>query len=210
MKRAVALALIAALAGSCATGPRDSEGHPRTALDRSIGQCVATMAISTIAGALLGAAINRRNGAATGAAIGAGAGAVQCAIIIALNNEQDRERIRQAEQAALVAGRSSTTTYLGSDGKQSTIQTRIAAAPLPASLVGVTTGLTARASASPGLSAPAAPSMSTAGGETIVGPCRRVQQTITVADQGTASLPEEYSCRTAQGDYTTISEKPTS
>src|SRR3569832_1169782 len=113
--RPIAAMLAAVMLVSCAMGSWDKDGHPRTALDRSIGQCIATMAISTIAGALLGAAINRRNGAATGAAIGAGAGAVQCAIIFSLNNDQDLQRIRDAEQAAYNSCRSTTTQFVGNE-----------------------------------------------------------------------------------------------
>src|SRR3569832_130116 len=189
--RPIAAMLAAVMLASCATGPRDKDGHPRTALDRSIGQCIATMAISTIAGALLGAAINRRNGAATGAAIGAGAGAVQCAIIIALNNEQDRQRIRDAEQAAYNSGRSTTTQFVGQDGTPRSIHTSVAAAPMPAQLL-----------------TPAG-----AGGGTsddnsaIVGPCRSAQTQI-VAAQGTVNLEPEIVCRTTQGDWITYNGKP--
>ncbi len=185
MKRAVALVLVAALASSCATGPRDADGHPRTALDRSIGQCIVSIGLGAIAGALLGAAINRRGGAGTGAAIGAGAGAVECAIIVAVNNEEDRARIRQAEQAAYSSGQGSTTQYAGEDGTARIIKTSVQTVATPTQPAGA------------------------GDGEVIVGPCRRAQTSITVGDKGTVALPPELVCRTAQGDYVPYSGKTT-
>jgi hypothetical protein len=102
-----------------------------------------------------------------------------------VNNEQDRERIRQAEQAAYTSGRSSTTKFTGQDGTERVVSTTVAAAPIPAQLT-----------------TPSNP------GDAIVGPCRRAQTQITVGGQGTASLNAEIVCRTAQGDYVGVDTKP--
>src|SRR3569623_146190 len=97
--RAIAIIVAAALTLSgCATG---NPGEQKTALDRSVGDCVASVAVGALVGALLGAAAGGRRGVGTGAAIGAGAGTDACAEIVAMNNKQDRERIQQARMAAL-------------------------------------------------------------------------------------------------------------
>jgi len=118
---------------------------------------------------------------------------VQCAIIIALNNEQDRERIRQAEQAAYSSGRSTTTQFVGRDGMARTIRTSVAAAPIPAQLVTPASGGAAADSSA----------------DAIVGPCRSAQTQIIAPNQGTVTLDPELVCRTAQGDWIAVNAKPT-
>ena len=184
--RPVATLMIAALlTGACATGPRDSEGRPRTALDRSIGQCAVSIIGGALVGALLGAA-TRRGGAGTGAAIGAGVGTVACVIILAVNNEEDRERIRQAQQRAYQAGRSATVQYVGQDGAPRFIKTSVEQLSIQ-------------------------PQASTGDpNETFVGPCRRAQTSITVGNKGTVALDSEVVCRTSMGDYLPYTQKTVS
>ncbi|MBS0469844.1 MAG: hypothetical protein JSR60_02145 [Proteobacteria bacterium] len=167
----------AMLLSSCATTGTDGSHKPRTALERSIGQCILSVGVGALVGALLGGAINRRGGAGTGAAIGAGAGAVACAVILAVNNEKDRERIRQNEQAAYTTGKPQTARYVSDDGSERYIKTSVQTLPTPqAGTVGPN-------------------------GETITGPCRRAQTTISITGKGSAALDSEVVCRTAQGDY---------
>lgn len=172
---AVATSVLLVTSG-CATTGNDGSGAPRTALDRSINQCIGTVVGGALLGALLGGVARPRGGAATGAAIGAGAGAVACAVIIAMNNQQDRERIRQSQINALNANASDTSQYVGSDGQSRTVRTTIQPAAMPTVMAG-------------------------ASGPAIVGPCRRAQTQITVQGKGTANLDAEVVCRTAAGDW---------
>lgn len=150
----------------------DGGSGEETALDRSIHQCIGSVIIGTALGALIGAASHR---VGQGAAIGAGAGGVACAVFMAMNNAQDKQRIRQSELAAASSGRNQSVSYAGSDGQQRTVSTSVQPAAVPASAA--------------------------ANGNTVVGPCRRTQTQISVAGQGSASLPPELVCRTTQGDW---------
>ena len=128
-RRPMAVFLILSMTvGGCAGAGGDNQ--PRTALDRSVGQCMASVAVGALLGALIGSA--SRN-AGRGAAIGAGAGAVACAVIVAANNAEDRERIRQSRLAALQSGKDDTAQYTGKDGNSRIIRTSVQSIPTPAS-----------------------------------------------------------------------------
>jgi hypothetical protein len=172
-----ALLILTMTLGGCATAGGDDQ--PRTALDRSVGKCVASVAVGALLGALIGAA--SRN-AGRGAAIGAGAGAVACAVIIAANNAEDRERIRQSRLAALKSGKDDTSQYTGKDGDTRMIRTSVQSVPMPAN-------------------APAS--------SDIVGPCRRSQTHITIQNKGTAELDPETVCRTSAGDWVPLQPQKT-
>ncbi len=177
-RRPMAVFLILSMTvGGCAGAGGDNQ--PRTALDRSVGQCMASVAVGALLGALIGSA--SRN-AGRGAAIGAGAGAVACAVIVAANNAEDRERIRQSRLAALQSGKDDTAQYTGKDGNSRIIRTSVQSIPTPAS-------------------APA--------GSNIVGPCRRAQTHITIQSKGTAELDPETVCRTAAGDWVPLQAQKT-
>jgi uncharacterized membrane protein YebE (DUF533 family) len=166
---ALALAFALTLSGCASTG----DGS-RTALDRSIGKCALSIGAGAILGALIGAASGRK-GAGTGALVGAGAGTVACAVILAMNNEQDKARVRAEQAATLNSGHATQETYVGDDGQARTIRTSVEAANIP-------TAVNATATASPTI-------------------CRRTQTQITVQGKGSATLDPEISCRTAQGDW---------
>jgi hypothetical protein len=184
LRPVAAIVAAALLLTSCATVNADGTSRPRTALERSIGQCLVSVGLGALVGALIGAAVNRRGGAGTGAAIGAGAGAVACAIILAVNNAEDRQRIADSEQKAYSTGQSQTARYTGSDGRERLIQTSVQTVPLPH----------------------VAPDN---GAGQIVGPCRRAQTTISISGQGgSAPLGWETVCRTSQGNYVPI-DNPT-
>lgn len=187
IRRPLAAFLVMALAvsGCASTG---QPGEPRTALDRSVGQCAASLAVGAILGALVGAAAGGRNAAGQGAAIGAGAGAVACAVIIAANNAEDRERIRQSRLAALQSGKDDVTQYTAQDGSSHVVRTSVQSVPVPAQ---------------PQVMAGAAAN----GG--ITGPCRRAQAQITIPGKGTAALEPETVCRTVQGDWVPLDAKKT-
>lgn len=169
----VAICTLATLAlAGCAT----TQGRPQqNALDRSINQCVGAVVI----GALLGTAIASKN-RGKGALIGAGVGTVACGVLIAINNAQDKQRVREAQVVALNSGGQRTEQFVGQDGQPRVVQTSVSEVSTPP----------ARAIATTSTSSP----------DAFVGPCRNAQTAITVQGQ-TAQLPPELYCRTAGGDW---------
>jgi hypothetical protein len=168
------IAITAYLSGCVTQGGQ----HADSALNRSIGGCVASVLVGAALGAALGAATHNKAG--TGAAIGAGGGAVVCAVLMAVNNAQDKERIRQNQLAALESGRSRTDNYMGSDGLQRKVSTTVEDVGLPGALNDSPTAT---------------------GADPIVGPCRRTSTGIEVTGKGTSNLDSGVVCRTAQGNY---------
>jgi hypothetical protein len=90
----ITLAAALALAG-CAT-----TGGQQTAVQRAMGQCVATVGIGALAGAVIGNNTGSGN-AQRGATVGALAGAGVCGFLLYRASEADKARIRQLEIAAL-------------------------------------------------------------------------------------------------------------
>ena len=168
--RASVLLLSISLSLSGCAGAVGSDGQPRSALERSVGTCI----VSVGAGVLVDMLTNKQRIGA-GTAVGAGL----CAVVLAMNNEEDKRRVREAQLAALNADTDRTETYVGKDGNERTIKTSVQPASTP-------TNLTARAASD---------------GTKFVGPCRQTQSEITVQGKGTASLDPEMVCRTAQGDW---------
>lgn len=170
--RAVSAGFIAAsiILSGCASGGLSASGQPRTALERSVGTCL----VSVGAGVLVDMLTNhRRIGAGT--AVGAGL----CAVVLAVNNEADKQRIQQSQQAALNAGKDRTDQYVGDDGNARIIRTSVHPSDAPSDL-----------------NARLAPD-----GSKFVGPCRKAQTEISVQGKGSASLDPETVCRTAQGNW---------
>ncbi|MBV9569930.1 MAG: hypothetical protein JO056_01645 [Alphaproteobacteria bacterium] len=168
--RGTLLALVTGLAVSGCAGTTGSDGKPRSALERSVGTCVLSVGAGVLVDMLTN---NKRLGAGT--AVGAGL----CAVVIAMNNEEDKRRVRESQLAALNAGKDRTDTYVGKDGNTRTIRTSVHPSAAP-------TDLKAHAAAD---------------GTKFVGPCRRTQTEISVQGKGSASLDPEVVCRTAQGDW---------
>lgn len=172
--RTVSMLLAATfLVSACATqefGP-DGRPLPRTALQKSIGPCLASIGIGLAVDLLL--SNKKRPGAGT--AVGAGL----CAVILIVNNEEDKKRIRESQLAALEAGQNRTDTYVGQDGQARFIKTSVQAEQAP----------------------PQMASYPLPNGDRFVGPCRRSQTTISVADKGNADLDADVYCRTAQGNW---------
>ena len=170
----LAISLICQVTAACVgSGPNGQ----MTALDKSINECAGSLLIGTALGALAGAAINHKAG--QGALYGAGAGGVMCAVFLAMNNAQDKARVRQSEIAAATSGNATTDQYVGNDGATRVIKTSVQSVSPPVNLA---------SNAGPN-------------GEQFVGPCRRTQTNISVQGQGQASLDPEVVCRTAQGDW---------
>jgi uncharacterized protein YcfJ len=188
---AIALCTATVMLSACVT----MAGREQTVLERSISECIASIGIGAVVGAVFGSLAGRPG---RGAAIGAGVGTVACGVLIAINNARDKQRIRDAEQRALNTGRDTTEQFVGNDGQTRIVQTSVQDVETPPELVAgvtvasrpATTGTTA------GVSTAVAPSSPT----TFVGPCRMAQSKITVKGE-TAQLPSEVLCRTSQGDW---------
>lgn len=187
--RATFCAIVAVTLAGCAT----TQGGPRqSALDRSISQCMATVAI----GALLGGLVSHDN-RRKGALIGGGLGAVACGVLIAINNERDKQQIRDAQLVALNAGTPQTQQFVGNDGQTRVVQTSVqeVATPPARVMAAVPTPPMSGGNPNPGSTMAGATSP-----DTFVGPCRNAQTTITVQGQSAQLSPDLY-CRTAGGDW---------
>lgn len=159
-----------ALAVSGCAGAVGPDGQPRSALERSVGTCI----VSVGAGVLVDMLTNKKRLGA-GTAVGAGL----CAVVLAMNNEEDKRRVHEAQLAALNAGKDRTDSYVGQDGDQRVIKTSVTPAAAPLDLN----------------------KKLASDGANFVGPCRRTQTEISVQGKGSASLDAEVVCRTAQGDW---------
>jgi len=175
--RVTAIAVAAAFAlTSCAT--TGNNGEPQTALDRSVNQCVASVVIGAIAGALVGAAAGGKNGVGKGALIGTGGGLVVCAVILAVNNEQDRAHIQQA-QAQAVRNGTYQESYVGSDNQPRFIKASFG--PQAGPMNSKTT-------------------VSSPDGGVFTGPCRPLNTDISIPGKGTSQLSDYY-CQTSMGNW---------
>lgn len=158
----------------------------RTAMDRAIGECVASVVISAGIGALAGAALNGRGGAGRGAIIGGVAGVGACAVLMQVAAAEDRARVREAELAAIKSNSSRTTSFANKSGKKVAVTTSVATAPVPKS----------RPTASGTTTAKAKPEFTA---------CRYSQQTVSVEGQS-ASSQKQLWCRLNTGDWKPISD----
>ena len=173
----------------------------QTAVQRAIGQCAVTVG----GGALLGAVIGNNTGdgdAGTGAVIGAVAGAGACAFLLYRASEQDKQRIRELELAALNAEQTGRTvnTFTAENGTdQITVETFTEEAPreeLPEAVQAAYV--------------PDAPVVAPAAGTEVAGAeapekisytnCRYVTQSISVGDDNLQG-DRQLTCRTTTGDW---------
>lgn len=154
-----------------------------TAMDRAWGQC----GVAVVGGAVLGAIIgnntgsgNAQRGAGTGGLVGVGI----CGVLLAMASEEDKQRIREAEYAALETGEDREDTYIGTDGKRRTILVRTDDAPAREwSVPADATQTAGTPDQKPG---------------TVTDICRYRQTTLTVEDTGSGSLDRELVCRNPQ------------
>ena len=161
------------------------DGQPQTAVDKAVQRCVGTVLVGAVGGALIGAAAGGKRGAATGGLIGGGAGGAMCAVMLAVANKEDRERIRQIEQAAVAQGASKTETY-SHEGVARRVETRVSAYSLAPSEA---------AAPPPSDGAAAAPGSKV---------CRYAETTIEVAGKGTANTGKQLYCRADNGDWAPV------
>lgn len=151
-------------------------------IDSVASRCVASIVGGALVGGLLGAARGGGRNIGAGAAIGAGAGGALCAVMAALD-QQDRERIKQAQLAAARTGMIQNVAYTGHDGLQRRVTVKPSAAMPRTTLVSATT-----------LPAASAPSTS--------GPiCRSVETSASVASKGSADVPAQIVCRNESGEW---------
>jgi hypothetical protein len=165
----------------------------QTAMDRAIGQCVASVVISAGIGALAGAAIDGSSGAGRGALIGGAAGIGACAVLMQVAAAEDRARVRDAERAAVAANASQTTRFSNDSGRNVAVTTNISNAPIP----------TPRKAASSSTAAKAAPAKAAADAKPQFTACRYSQQTVSVDGQS-ASGGRQLWCRLDTGDWKPI------
>src|SRR5689334_21701470 len=102
--------LCVALVG-CAT--TESDGAPRSELDKAIGRCVISVGAGAILGAIVGNNAGRGN-AGRGAVIGAAAGGVLCAVMLKV--ARDKDEILARQKAAVAQGGFQRTTFQGKEG----------------------------------------------------------------------------------------------
>jgi hypothetical protein len=165
----VSILLVVSLTLAGCAGAVGPDGKPRSALERSIGTCL----VSIGAGILFDMLANKKRIGA-GTAVGAGV----CAVVLVLNNEEDKQRVRQAELRAYEAGKDSEESYVGQDNRTRFVKVAVHPVDMPTSL-----------------------NTKAADGSSFVGPCRRTQTSVTVQGQGTADLGAEVVCRTNMGDW---------
>lgn len=162
---------------SCTTMGTGGNGGPRTALDRSINQCIASVLVGALAGALIGSATGKRN-VGKGAMIGAGGGLVVCAVILAVNNAEDRKHIQQAQALALNTNRPYQDQYTGPDGQPHIVKASFGTQDMPFQTQ---------------------TSLPSPDGGVFVGPCRTLSTEISTP-AGTSQLGDQY-CRTSLGSW---------
>ncbi|MBB4953896.1 hypothetical protein H4S14_001956 [Agrobacterium vitis] len=185
-KSAVALVVIMATTLSgCVTTGGGAGFATQTAMDKAIGQCVASVVISAGIGALAGAALGGNKGAGRGAVIGGVAGVGACAVLMQVAAAEDRARVRDAERNAVAANSSSTTSFSNKSGKTVVVRTSVSNAPVPKAKPGVSS--TAVANAEPKFTA-----------------CRYSEPTVNVDGQS-ASGGKQLWCRLNTGDWKAVS-----
>lgn len=98
-------------------------------MERAIANCLGGVVVGAIGGAILGEVFGGNPG--SGAAIGAAVGVGRCAILVQLAAEEDKQKLREAELAALEANTTTTRSIVTQSGKTATVTTRVSNAPIP-------------------------------------------------------------------------------
>lgn len=188
-----------ALVSGCAT----LNGENQTAVQRAMGQCAVTIGGAAIIGAVIGNNVGDGD-AGAGALAGAAVGAGVCGFLLYRASEEDKQRIRDLELAALNNQQVGTTTetFMSTNGEDEiTVVTSVAEVPddeLPEIKF---------ASYTPEVDAPVletagADSADTAPAEIEVEytNCRYIKQDMSMAGQ-TLKGDQQLTCRTTGGDW---------
>mgnify|MGYP007080555079 CR=1 FL=1 len=126
MHRLLTCLCVGVVLSGCATV--DPANDTRTEVDKAIGRCIASVAVGTILGAVIGNNLGDGD-AGRGAAIGAGAGGALCAVMMAVANEEDKRRIAALQMRTYEQGAPQVESYVGSDNRARTILTSVETAP---------------------------------------------------------------------------------
>lgn len=100
-----------------------------TATQRAIGQCVVTIGGGAIAGGILDKMLG--GSGKSGAILGAAMGAETCVVLLMVAAEEDQERVRDLEYAAIESNRTTTEVITTTKGESLTIHTKVSTAPVP-------------------------------------------------------------------------------
>lgn len=91
---------------------------------KTMKEMIATCAVATIGGAVIGRFLdkgNRTHGTAAGAALGAGV----CAAVMAFNNKEDKKRIAEAEARAAETGQTQQDAWADDQGKNKGLTSQV-------------------------------------------------------------------------------------
>ncbi|WP_310622311.1 hypothetical protein [Flexibacterium corallicola] len=185
----VSLGLLMGLQG-CVTNSASPISGQKTATQKAIGKCVASMVITTGVGALVGAAVGRSGSSAgRGALAGAAVGVGSCAVLIHVAAAEDRKRLEDAERKAVQLNHSSTSKIKTSSGTHVTVQTKVTKAPVPVTR--------------PGNNTPVSEKQETATPQFTA--CRYAEQKVSVQGKS-ASSGKQLWCRMETGDWHPINQ----
>lgn len=120
MMKKLAVALVAVQVVSLAA-PNAAMARPRSSFDRAVAQCAGAVVGGAILGAIIGNNTGRGRGG-RGALIGGALGAVACAVIMANNSRENRERIAQAEEVALNDDQDHEEEFRDEQGRRHTVK----------------------------------------------------------------------------------------
>jgi hypothetical protein len=187
IRAAAVICLIAASSG-CAGQPASSvsdqsiagAGQPEeTAVHRAIGQCIVSVGIGAIGGAILAAALGHNAGG--GAAIGTAAAVGACAVLMQVAAQEDQMRIAQLGQQAVASNTSGSQSFTTTKGQTAVVTTVVTPASPPQKAPGQMAAATAKFT-----------------------DCRYASQAVQVGGQS-ASVDKQLWCRLQTGDWKEVS-----
>lgn len=188
---AAALAIVCmAAAPSTAYAKQAKIKYAKTEVEKARGKCVAAIIGGALLGGIVGRVAGGKNNTAEGAVLGAAAGSLTCAII--MSNAKRKDRIIAAQIASATYQARPFMAEFGDDnGMPMTFQ----------GMSGQSEHLTAqqlRPVRYAGLDGQpvASPVPEAAGHE-----CRAVNSTLTDASGNVGALPQQYVCRSADGNW---------
>lgn len=179
-----------------------SSGIANWSIDSAASRCAAAIVGGAILGALSGAASGGGKRVGQGAAIGAVAGGGVCIVILAMDS-RDKRRLKQAQIAAAMTGKTQYLAYSGNDGLSRKITVRPGAAKkLPAkrkskvnSGPAVIKQDTSKTSAE--IEKKAQSTIAKADNRI----CRTIQSSVNIQTKGSVNVPSQKICRDENGSW---------
>ena len=164
--------------------------YAKTEVEKARGKCVGSIIGGALLGAVVGRVIGGKKNTAEGAVAGLAAGSIVCAIL--MSNAKRKDRIIAAQMAAATYQSTPYRTYFADDnGRQTTFVGRSGASEhFPASRL-----QPVKYEDMYGLSV--ASPVPLAGGQE----CRAVNSALEDYSGNSAQLPQQYVCRTAEGNW---------